>query len=87
MVEFIQHTTNVGMFASLVTLTSIVANRSVELPEGTMPTISAAGNVMLPSEFTGGLMKDFKSVGGGCVRRILQGRRLIGADTRTPLFK
>jgi len=57
--EFIQGITNVGTIKGLVSMTSIVNNKSVELKEGTMSSVNIEGTVMPPSEFSGKLMLDF----------------------------
>ena len=61
--EFIQKITNVGTIKGLVSMTSIVNNKSVELKEGTMSSVSIDGSVMPPSEFSGKLMQDFEFAG------------------------
>ena len=61
--EFIQQITNVGTIKGLVSMTSIVNNKSVELKEGTMSSVSIDGTVMPPSEFSGELMQDFGFAG------------------------
>ena len=61
--EFIQQITNVGTIKGLVSMTSIVNNKSVELKEGTMSSVSIDGAVMPPSEFSGKLMQDFEFAG------------------------
>ena len=61
--EFIQGITNVGTIKGLVSITSIVSNKSVELKEGTMSTVNIDGEVMHPSEFSGKLMQDFEFAG------------------------
>ena len=61
--EFIQQITNVGTIKGLVSMTSIVNNKSVELKEGTMSSVSKDGAVMPPSEFSGKLMQDFEFAG------------------------
>ena len=61
--EFIQGITNVGTIKGLVSMTSIVNNKSVELKEGTMSSVSIDGAVMPPSEFSGKLMQDFEFAG------------------------
>ena len=61
--EFIQGITNVGTIKGLVSMTSIVNNKSVELKEGTMSSVSIDGTVMPPSEFSGKLMQDFEFAG------------------------
>ena len=61
--EFIQQITNVGTIKGLVSMTSIVNNKSVELKEGTMSSVSIDGTVMPPSEFSGKLMQDFEFAG------------------------
>ena len=61
--EFIRGITNVGTIKGLVSITSIVNNKSVELKEGTMSTVNIDGEVMQPSEFSGKLMQDFDFAG------------------------
>ena len=61
--EFIQGITNVGTIKGLVSMTSIVNNKSVELKEGTMSSVNIEGTVMPPSEFSGELMLDFGFAG------------------------
>ena len=61
--EFIQQITNVGTIKGLVSMTSVVNNKSVELKEGTMSSVSKDGAVMPPSEFSGKLMQDFEFAG------------------------
>ena len=61
--EFIQGITNVGTIKGLVSMTSIVNNKSVELKEGTMSSVNVEGTVMPPSEFSGELMQDFGFAG------------------------
>ena len=61
--EFIQQITNVGTIKGLVSMTSVVNNKSVELKEGTMSSVSIDGEVMPPSEFSGKLMQDFEFAG------------------------
>ena len=61
--EFIQGITNVGTIKGLVSMTSIVNNKSVELKEGTMSSVNIEGSVMPPSEFSGELMQDFGFAG------------------------
>tara|TARA_Y100000758_G_scaffold289510_1_gene242361 strand:- start:324 stop:1010 length:687 start_codon:yes stop_codon:yes gene_type:complete len=61
--EFIQGITNVGTIKGLVSMTSIVNNKSVELKEGTMSSVNIEGTVMPPSEFSGKLMQDFEFAG------------------------
>ena len=61
--EFIQQITNVGTIKGLVSMTSIVNNKSVELKEGTMSSVNIDGTVMPPSEFSGKLMQDFEFAG------------------------
>ena len=61
--EFIQGITNVGTIKGLVSMTSILNNKSVELKEGTMSSVNIEGTVMPPSEFSGELMKDFGFAG------------------------
>ena len=61
--EFIQGITNVGTIKGLVSMTSIVNNKSVELKEGTMSSVNIEGTVMPLSEFSGKLMKDFEFAG------------------------
>jgi len=61
--EFIQQITNVGTIKGLVSMTSIVNNKSVELKEGTMSSVNIEGTVMPPSEFSGKLMQDFEFAG------------------------
>ena len=61
--EFIQGITNVGTIKGLVSMTSIVNNKSVELKEGTMSSVNIDGKVMPPSEFSGELMQDFGFAG------------------------
>ena len=61
--EFIQQITNVGTIKGLVSMTSIVNNKSVELKEGTMSSVNIDGEVMPPSEFSGKLMQDFEFAG------------------------
>ena len=61
--EFIQGITNVGTIKGLVSMTSIVNNKSVELKEGTMSSVNIEGAVMPPSEFSGELMQDFGFAG------------------------
>ena len=47
--EFIQGITNVGTIKGLVSMTSIVNNKSVEIKEGTMSSVNVEGTVMPPS--------------------------------------
>ena len=61
--EFIQGITNVGTIKGLVSMTSIVNNKSVELKEGTMSSVNIDGEVMPPSEYSGKLMQDFEFAG------------------------
>ena len=61
--EFIQGITNVGTIKGLVSMTSIVNNKSVELKEGTMSSVNIEGTVMPLSEFSGELMQDFGFAG------------------------
>ncbi|MDP7439763.1 MAG: FecR domain-containing protein [SAR324 cluster bacterium] len=61
--EFIQGITNVGTIKGLVSMTSIVNNKSIELKEGTMSSVNIEGTVMPPSEFSGKLMQDFEFAG------------------------
>ena len=61
--EFIQGITNVGTIKGLVSMTSIVNNKSVEIKEGTMSSVNVEGTVMPPSEFSGELMQDFGFAG------------------------
>jgi len=61
--EFIQGITNVGTIKGLVSMTSIVNNKIVELKEGTMSSVNIEGTVMPLSEFSGKLMKDFEFAG------------------------
>ena len=61
--EFIQGITNVGTIKGLVSMTSILNNKSVELKEGTMSSVNIEGTVMPPSEFSGELMQDFGFAG------------------------
>ena len=61
--EFIQGITKVGTIKGLVSMTSIVNNKSVELKEGTMSSVNIEGTVMPPSEFSGELMQDFGFAG------------------------
>ena len=61
--EFIQGITNVGTIKGLVSMTSIVNNKSVELKEGTMSSVNIEGTVMPTSEFSGELMQDFEFAG------------------------
>ena len=61
--EFIQQITNVGTIKGLVSMTSIVNNKSVELKEGTMSSVSIDGAIMPLSEFSGKLMQDFEFAG------------------------
>ena len=61
--EFIQGITNVGTIKGLVSMTSIVNNKSVELKEGAMSSVNVDGTVMPPSEFSGELMQDFEFAG------------------------
>ena len=61
--EFIRGTTNVGTIKGLVSMTSIVNNKSVEIKEGTMSSVNIEGTVMPPSEFSGELMQDFGFAG------------------------
>ena len=61
--EIIQGITNVGTIKGLVSMTSIVNNKSVELKEGTMSSVNIEGIVMPPSEFSGELMQDFGFAG------------------------
>ncbi len=61
--EFIQGITNVGTIKGLVSMTSIVNKKSVEIKEGTMSSVNIEGTVMPPSEFSGELMQDFGFAG------------------------
>ena len=61
--EFIQGITNVGTIKGLVSMTSIVNNKIVELKEGTMSSVNIDGEVMQRSEFSGKLMQNFDFAG------------------------
>ena len=61
--EFIQGITNVGTIKGLVSMTSIVNNKSVELKEGTMSSVSIDGSVMPLSAFSGKLLQEFEFAG------------------------
>ena len=61
--EFIQGITNVGTIKGLVSMTSIVNNKSVELKGGTMSSVNIDGEVIQTSEFSGELMRDFGFAG------------------------
>ena len=74
--EFIQGITNVGTIKGLVSMTSIVNNKSVELKEGTMSSVSIDGAVMPPSEFSGKLMQDFEFAGGKMSEEDAAGKKI-----------
>ena len=61
--EFIQGITKVGTIKGLVSMTSIVNNKSVEQKEGTMSSVNIDGEVMQISEFSGELMQVFDFAG------------------------
>ena len=74
--EFIQGITNVGTIKGLVSMTSIVNNKSVELKEGTMSTVNIDGEVMQPSEFSGKLMQDFDFAGDKMSEEDVAGQKI-----------
>ena len=74
--EFIQGITNVGTIKGLVSMTSIVNNKSVELKEGTMSSVNIDGEVMPPSEFSGKLMQDFEFAGGKMSEEDAAGKKI-----------
>ena len=74
--EFIQGITNVGTIKGLVSMTSIVNNKSVELKEGTMSSVSIDGAVMPPSEFSGKLMQDFDFAGDKMSEEDVAGQKI-----------
>jgi len=74
--EFIQGVTNVGTIKGLVSMTSIVNNKSVELKEGTMSSVNVEGTVMPPSEFSGKLMQDFEFAGEKMSEEDAAGKKL-----------
>ena len=74
--EFIQQITNVGTIKGLVSMTSVVNNKSVELKEGTMSSVSIDGAVMPPSEFSGKLMQDFEFAGGKMSEEDAAGKKI-----------
>ena len=74
--EFIQGITNVGTIKGLVSMTSIVNNKSVELKEGTMSSVNIEGTVMPPSEFSGELMQDFEFAGEKMSKEDAAGKKI-----------
>ena len=74
--EFIQGITNVGTIKGLVSMTSIVNNKSVELKEGTMSSVNIEGTVMPPSEFSGKLMQDFDFAGDKMSEEDVAGQKI-----------
>ena len=74
--EFIQGITNVGTIKGLVSMTSIVNNKSVELKEGTMSAVNVEGTVMPPSEFSGELMQDFGFAGEKMSEEAAAGKKI-----------
>ena len=74
--EFIRGITNVGTIKGLVSITSIVNNKSVELKEGTMSTVNIDGEVMQPSEFSGKLMQDFDFAGDKMSEEDVAGQKI-----------
>ena len=74
--EFIQGITNVGTIKGLVSITSIVNNKSVELKEGTMSSVNIEGTVMPPSEFSGELMLDFGFAGEKMSEKDAAGKKI-----------
>ena len=74
--EFIQGITNVGTIKGLVSMTSIVNNKSVELKEGTMSSVNIEGTVMPPSEFSGELMQDFEFAGDKMSEEDVAGQKI-----------
>ena len=74
--EFIQGITNVGTIKGLVSMTSIVNNKSVELKEGTMSSVNVEGTVMPPSEFSGELMLDFGFAGEKMSEKDAAGKKI-----------
>ena len=74
--EFIQGITNVGTIKGLVSMTSVVNNKSVELKEGTMSSVSIDGAVMPPSEFSGKLMQDFEFAGDKMSEEDADGKKI-----------
>ena len=74
--EFIQGITNVGTIKGLVSMTSIVNNKSVELKEGTMSSVNIEGTVLPPSEFSGELMQDFEFAGEKMSKEDAAGKKI-----------
>ena len=74
--EFIQGITNVGTIKGLVSMTSTVNNKSVELKEGTMSSVNIDGEVMPPSEFSGKLMQDFEFAGNKMSEEDAAGKKI-----------
>ena len=74
--EFIQGITNVGTIKGLVSMTSIVNNKSVELKEGTMSSVNIDGEVMQPSEFSGKLMQNFDFAGDKMSEEDVAGQKI-----------
>ena len=74
--ELIQGITNVGTIKGLVSMTSIVNNKSVELKEGTMSSVNIEGTVMPPSLFSGALMQDFEFAGDKMSEEDAAGKKL-----------
>ena len=74
--EFIQQITNVGTIKGLVSMTSVVNNKSVELKEGTMSSVSIDGAVMPPSVFSGKLMQDFEFAGDKMSEEDVVGKKI-----------
>ena len=74
--EVIQGITNVGTIKGLVSMTSIVNNKSVELKEGTMSSVNIEGTVMPPSEFSGELMQDFGFAGEKMSEEDVAGKKI-----------
>ena len=61
--QFIEGITKVGTIKGLVSMTSIINNKSVELKEGTMSSVNIEGTVLPSSEFSGELMQDLEFAG------------------------
>ena len=74
--EFIRGITKVGTIKGLVSMTSIVNNKSVELKEGTMSSVNIDGEVMQPSEFSGKLMQDFDFAGDKMSEEDVAGQKI-----------
>ena len=74
--EFIRGITNVGTIKGLVSMTSTVNNKSVELQEGTMSSVNIDGEVMRPSEFSGKLLQDFEFAGNKLSEEEVAGQKI-----------